>query len=439
MHENKVKIVSLEIENVKRVQAVNLTPAESGLTVIGGDNRQGKSSCLDAIMAALGGEKFKPSDPVRGGTSKGQAVVTLSNGVQVTRSFTGKGSYLKVDSPDGMKTGQSLLNEFVSAFALDLSSFLVATDKARAEILLEIIGVDLTPLDEKIAKLEADRLAVGRLETKAKGHAESMPYDEAAGNVLLTPSEIMAELQAKISKNAKNRERRNQVENLKEKVEAGKLVVAQREKRVQELEAALADARADKLARVKDLTAIECEYQLAIESLAGLQDDDTTALKQKLTEIDAANARVRQNLEREKALAEVEGHHEEYLSLQHEIEAIRDERKALLDGAKMPLPGLTVEGGILAFNGHAWDCMSHAEQLMAATAICRAINPKMGFVLIDKLETMDLATLKTFGTWLEEERLQAIATRVSKGGECSIVISDGMVEGMKPKAAIKFD
>ena len=33
--------------------------------------------------------------------------------------------------------------------------------------------------------------------------------------------------------------------------------------------------------------------------------------------------------------------------------------------------------------------------------------------------------LKEFGEWLEKEGLQAIATRVSTGEECSIIIEDG--------------
>ena len=60
-----VKIVSLDIENVKRVQAVSLEPATTGLTVIGGDNNQGKTSVLDAIMVALGGESKMPSNALR--------------------------------------------------------------------------------------------------------------------------------------------------------------------------------------------------------------------------------------------------------------------------------------------------------------------------------------------------------------------------------------
>ena len=72
--------------------------------------------------------------------------------------------------------------------------------------------------------------------------------------------------------------------------------------------------------------------------------------------------------------------------------------------------------------------MSGSDQLRVSTAIVRRLNPKCGFVLLDKLEQMDLETLREFGAWLEEEGLQAIATRVSTGGECSIIIEDGYAE-----------
>ena len=113
---------------------------------------------------------------------------------------------------------------------------------------------------------------------------------------------------------------------------------------------------------------------------------------------------------------------------------MRRARQALLDGAQMPLEGLSVERGELTYNGVQWDCMSGAEQLRVATAIVRRLNPKCGFVLLDKLEQMDGQTLREFGAWLEQEGLQAIATRVSTGDECSIIIEDGRVLGQEPPA-----
>ena len=53
-----VKINELLIENVKRVKAVQFEPSADGLTIIGGRNGQGKTSVLDAIAWALGGNNY---------------------------------------------------------------------------------------------------------------------------------------------------------------------------------------------------------------------------------------------------------------------------------------------------------------------------------------------------------------------------------------------
>ena len=88
-----ITIHELELENVKRIKAVKLSPSPSGLTIIGGRNNQGKTSVLDAIAWALGGERYRPS-----AAQYDQSVIPpklhleLSNGMIVERK--GKNSAL---------------------------------------------------------------------------------------------------------------------------------------------------------------------------------------------------------------------------------------------------------------------------------------------------------------------------------------------------------
>ena len=125
-----VKITSLEVENVKRVKAVQLAPSENGLTIIGGNNGQGKTSVLDSIAWALGGDRFAPSAPKREGSMvPPHLTVRINNGIVVERK--GKNSDLKVIDPSGKKRGQTLLNSFISQFALDLPRFMNANNKEK--------------------------------------------------------------------------------------------------------------------------------------------------------------------------------------------------------------------------------------------------------------------------------------------------------------------
>lgn len=118
-----VKILSLEAENVKRVRAVKVEPTAAGLTIIGGDNNQGKTSVLDALAWALGGDRFRPSQAVHEGSAVPPYLkVTLSDGIIVERK--GKNSALAVTDPSGKKAGQQLLNAFIEPLALDLPRFM---------------------------------------------------------------------------------------------------------------------------------------------------------------------------------------------------------------------------------------------------------------------------------------------------------------------------
>ena len=118
-----MKINKLEIENVKRIKAVKVEPKASGLTVIGGNNNQGKTSVLDSIAWALGGERYKPSQATREGSVIPPTLhIVMNNGLVVERK--GKNSALKVTDPNGQKAGQQLLNEFVEQLALDLPKFM---------------------------------------------------------------------------------------------------------------------------------------------------------------------------------------------------------------------------------------------------------------------------------------------------------------------------
>ena len=158
-----VKITQFEAENVKRIKALHLTPAQNGLTIIGGNNNQGKTSGLDAIMWTLGGEKYRPSAAQRDGSVLPPRMrLELSNGIVVER--TGKNSSLKVTDASGKKAGQALLDSFVEQLALDMPKFMKASNKEKASALLHVIGLeqDVAVLERTEQDLYDQRRAIGQ-------------------------------------------------------------------------------------------------------------------------------------------------------------------------------------------------------------------------------------------------------------------------------------
>ena len=411
-----VTITALEAENVKRIKAVALTPAPTGLTLVGGNNNQGKTSVLDALAWALGGEKFRPSAAVRDGAiAPAHLKVTLSNGVVVERK--GKNSTLTVTDPTGRRSGQQLLNAFVEPLALDLPRFMEASDKEKADTLLRIIGIgsELHVRDLEIKSLCDKRTFTGQLAQQKKHFAEELISYPDAPEEPVSASELIRRQQEILARNGENQRLRQNLDRLEDKART----LADR--RVQ-LEQTLAQL-------VKEQAEVNESLYTARKSTENLQDESTAELEASIRGIEETNRKVRANLEKARAEDEANRYAEDYAKLTEAITQKRADRMALLNGADLPLPGLGVEDGALTYHGKRWRDMSGSDQLRVAAAIVRRLNPDCGFVLLDKLEQMDLDTLAEFSRWLEAEHLQAIATRVSTGSECQIIIEDGMVRG----------
>jgi len=417
-----VKINSLEVENVKRVKAVKIKPNQNGLTIIGGRNNQGKTTVLDAITWALGGDRYRPSAPQRDGSAIPPYLqVELSNGLIVERK--GKNSALTVTDPSGTKGGQQLLNEFIEQLALDLPRFMNSNGKEKANTLLQIIGVgeQLYELEREETELYNRRHAIGQIADQKAKFAKEMVCYGGVPEQPISASDLIKQQQAILAKNGENQLKRQRVKELKSQREQLEQHIADIAKRLQE-----ANDRMNAL--VDDLA-------IAQKSATDLHDESTAELERSITEIEETNRKVRANLDRDKAEEDAKAYQDQYATLTTELEAVRKAKFDLLHGATLPLTGLSVEGGELTYNGYKWDGMSSSDQLKVATAIVRQLNPQCGFVLLDKLEAMDLDTLHEFGQWLESEGLQAIATRVSTGDECQIIIEDGYVTGAPEPAA----
>ena len=420
-----IKINKLEIENVKRVKAVKLEPSQNGLTIVGGNNNQGKTSVLDAIAWALGGDTYRPSQASReGSVTPPYMHLVLSNGLIVERK--GKNSDLKVIDPRGEKAGQQLLNSFIEKLALDLPKFMEASDTEKASTLLNIIGVgkELMEIEEQERNVYNERLAIGRIADQKKKFADEQEYFPDAPKDLISASELIQQQQEILARNGENQRKRNNLAIISNQKHRLSDEIKLLEGQISELYTRLDEKKQSYEKVVKD-------EETAQKTVTELIDESTEELEKNLAHIEEINRKVRINLDKDKAEDDAREYKAQYDSLTVKLNNVRKQKTELLNDANLPLPELTVIEGKLKYKGQEWDNMSGSDRLKVSTAIVRKLNPECGFVLIDKLEQMDLDTLKEFGEWLEQEGLQAIATRVSKGDECSIIIEDGYSSGME--------
>ncbi len=427
-----MKINTLELENIKRIKAVKLEPTENGLTIIGGRNGQGKTSVIDAIAWTLGGNKFRPSDPQREGSIVPPHLkITLDNGMIVERS--GKNGALKVTDPNGKKSGQQLLDSFISELALDLPRFMNMSNKEKANILLRIIGVEdkLYELESKENKIYNRRTEIGRIADRKKKYADELPLHTGLPKEPISAAELIKQQQDILAQNGENQRKREYVNRIEDRANT---ICREKMLLKKELD------RLQKTFNAKDMELTEtlAELETAKKTAMQLQDESTAELEKNIAEIDMLNRKIRENMEREKAEIDAEAYRKEYDDLTSQLEKVRQDKTDLLSNSDLPLPELSVKDGLLTYKGYAWDNMSGSEQLKVAAAIVRKLNPKCGFVLLDKLEQMDIDTLSEFGKWLEKEGLQAIATRVSAGDECSVIIEDGYVKNEPASAPLSW-
>ena len=152
------RIVELRAENVMRLKAVHLQPRTSTV-VLEGRNKQGKTSVLCSIAAALGGEKLCPARPIREGEKEASVSVDLGE-FTVTRKWTANDkSYLQVRHREGYPIGspQVFLNKLLGGLAFDPMAFTTMEPAKRAELLRKITGLDFQAEKEIRAKAYDER------------------------------------------------------------------------------------------------------------------------------------------------------------------------------------------------------------------------------------------------------------------------------------------
>ena len=274
------------------------------------------------------------------------------------------------------------------------------------------------------------RLAIGRIADQKAKFAKEQEYFPDAPKDLISASELIQQQQEILARNGENQKKRDRLSEITFEKNRISDEIQRLEEQIKSLQERLDERKKAYENAVKD-------EAIAMKTANELQDESTEELEKSLADIEEINRKVRINLDKDKAEDDAREYQVQYDSLTVKLNDVRKQKTELLNDANLPLPELAVDDGKLLYKGQQWDNMSGSDRLKVATAIVRKLKPDCGFVLMDKLEQMDMITLKEFSEWLEKEDLQVIATRVSTGEECSIIIEDGYAKGSEDKFEAK--
>lgn len=446
MPEKPLTIVQLKASNVKRLVAVDIKP-DGEVVVLGGKNGAGKSSVLDSIAYALGGERLICREPLRRGAEKGEIDVDLGE-FRVRRTFTKEGGgTLSVLSPDGARypSPQALLDKVCGSLSFDPLAFAAMPPAKQSETLRTLLGLDFSRLDADRAAAFSERTIVNRDGKALVARFDATPFYADAPKEEVSTADILAEQEAAIES---ARKQNAAIEAKRAAAREARMARIRAAQDVTAAEKAAADADAE-VARWQEVAAgrrkVVAAAQKALDSATKNETDagaaaadlrdidqpnaaDLAPFRSRLAAVEATNAKVRANAEHERMRKRVEEKRAESAALTAKIEAADKAKADAIAAAKMPVDGLGFDpAGGVTMNGLPFDQASHAERLRASVAIGLAMHPRLKVLLVRDASLLDEDGMRLVAEMAAAAGAQFWLERVGRDEHTTVEIADGAV------------
>lgn len=432
-----MRILSLTVENIKRVSAVHIDTQVSPVIVLAGQNEQGKSSVIDSIQMALGGEKTIPPKPVHGDAAKGKIVADLGEFV-VTRRFTaGGGTSLTVQTRDGAKypSPQALLDGFVGRLSFDPFAFSIEKDQQKqAQTLRILCQINTTDLDIQRKAAFDERALVNRdvktLQAQLAGMAMHPGVASGASSAVVLAQLAAADEIAKKASYAESRAADARVQ-LRQKTER----VSALEERIVDLTAQLQRAELDLEQAQTDESLASDHLEAATRAAEGMAAlvPDRAALRAEVATAQILQAQVADNARYAETTQRMESAVTQADTLTATIERCDAAKVELLAKAQFPVQGLGLSDTGVTWNGLPFEQASTAVKTKVSVAIGAALNPRLKVLLVRNGNDLDDQSMAQLEALAVEYGCQVWLERIAgAAGGHTVFIEDGTVVGAAP-------
>jgi len=445
-----MKVVNLQVENIKKIKAVDITP-DGNMVIISGKNEQGKTTVLDSIWWAIGGTKNIQDEPLRTGQKKGKITLDLGDMI-ATRKFTASGSTLEVTNKQGMsyKSPQAVLDKLISRFSFDIQEFANTKDnKAQVDTLLSIVEIPIDPkrletisgvtiggtsnpldmLNKAYKAVFDERTIVNRELDKAKKKLEDLPKAELVEAVSIT--ELVVEKDELEKVNRENQEKRNIRIILQNKFDTSKTTLQATTDKIARLEEEIKELkkreRLEEIDRDEALQTVE-DYD---KELAKLQDNDLADINTRISNADETNRKAKAYTDYQAAVKSRDDSQSESDGYTAKLEAIKAYKDELMGQVKFPIEGLGFANGGVIYQNLPFAQASEAQRLQVSCAIAMAKNTGLKVIRFNNGSLLDSKHMAIIEKMAKERDYQVWVELVNESGKVGIVIEDGMVKEEK--------
>lgn len=432
-----IRLTRLDVRNFKKIRAASMV-IQPGLNRItsGGENGQGKSSLVEALLQLFLGAGAVPENPINDETTdeekKAQVKGWLSNGWTIEVTITPKGRYLYVRGPDGLKGNQGTINRWVSKTALQLGRFWDLSDEERTETLLSLSPQeDLLERLKENAEIHQDLYEkrtphlseVGRLRKVLKKKPEGeKPEPVDTSEVVQKLRTLREEQKEREELRAEHNRYRAAVKGLVEKVAGVQDEIAELERKLEEKRAKAKELKqriASGKGHVKELREKFDSLPDHTEEIAKAEESLESAQEvQEALEPWREWERAKVSIEKEEAAAA------ELTEAMKEVEA---ERREILAGADLPVDNLSVDpDGSLLLNGRPLSAASGAERTTLEIQAAIAENPQLRLVVCDEADGVGKTRREEIAEIATRFNLDVILVQIGLDGPGELEILDGV-------------
>lgn len=432
------KIISLEVNNIKRIKAVSIL-ADATMNTISGKNGNGKSSTLDAIEMALRGAKYIPDMPVRAGQEDARIVVE-TNEMTVTRHWTNADtSYLKIVTKQLGKIAnpQDTLNAIVGNLSFDPLEFATMEPKKRIGILKEITKLDFSKLEAEYKTTFAERAGVKKEYETLKTLTDQFSQEE-----LIKPDFDIEDIKFKRSEAEKHNQEIDKLSDYlipenEKAIKASESSATSIELEIKELKNQIKTIEQTIFAKNQSVEMYRRNAYEATVELAKKFELKENSKKINTDQFDEMMKRQNQyeaELKTRKSNLEVIRTRDDKFTLANKmtarLEEIIKEKEKQITNANMPIKGLSFADNDILFNEIPFIQLSTSEQIQVSMSIAMALNPRLRIIIIKNGSLLDSDAMKKIYDLAHENNFQIWLEKVADTPDGnSIFIEDGEVYG----------